>query len=47
MDGALAGAAGFGAGAEVVVVGSGVAHASLDPQASMLEKPEEVFNVVG
>lgn len=47
IDGALAGAAGFGAGAEVVVVGSGVAHASLDPQASILEKPEEVVDWAG
>lgn len=40
IDGFRAAAAGFGFGAVVVVEGSGVAHASLEPQASLLEKLE-------
>ena len=47
IEGAWAGAGGLGLGAVVVVVGSGVAQASLDPQASMLEKPDEVLVVAG
>ena len=47
IDGALTGAAGLGFGAVVVMVGSGVAHASLEPHASMFEKPEEVPIVGG
>ena len=43
MEEALTGGAGSGAGAVLVVVGSGVAHASLDPQASIFEKPEDVL----
>ena len=48
MEGALAGGAGLGAGAVLVVLGSGIAHASLDPQASMLENPEDALvEVIG
>ena len=36
IDGFRAGAIGFGFGAVVVAEGSGVAHASLEPQASLL-----------
>lgn len=47
MEGALAGAAVLGFGAVVVAVGSEVAHASLDPQASMLEKPDDAEGGAG
>ena len=47
IDGARAGAAGLGFGAVLVVVGSGAAQASFEPQASALEKPEKEFVVVG
>ena len=49
MEGVFTGSAGLGFGAVIVVVGSGVAHASLDPQASMLLKAEDVLGaaVVG
>ncbi len=40
IDGACTGATGFGLGAEVVFVGSGVAQASLEPHASIFEKPD-------
>lgn len=44
IDGFRAGAIGFGFGAVVVAVGSGVAHASLEPQASLLfEKLENAL----
>lgn len=44
IEGFRAGAAGLGFGAVVVVVGSGVAHASLEPQASLLfDKLENVL----
>ena len=43
IDGAVGVAACLGLGAVVVGVGSGVAHTSPEPQASMLEKPDEVL----
>ena len=45
IDGVLAGALDFGFGAVLVFVGSGVAQASLEPQASALEKPGSAFEV--
>ena len=47
IEGALTAATGVGLGAVVVMVGSGVAHASLDPQASILEKLDEAVVVAG
>jgi len=47
MEGAFAGAAGLGGGAVLVEVGSGVAQASLEPQASILENAEEGFAAAG
>lgn len=48
IEGFRIGAAGWGFGAVVVVVGSGVAHASLEPQASLLiEKVENVLVTAG
>ena len=48
IDGFRAGAIGFGFGAVVVAEGSGVAHASLDPQASLLfEKLENALVAAG
>lgn len=46
IDGFRGEAAGLGFGAVVVVEGSGVAHASLEPQgSSLLEKPEKALLV--
>ena len=42
IDGTVGVATCLGFGAVVVGVGSGVAHTSPEPQASMLEKPDEV-----
>lgn len=48
IDGFRAGAAGLGFGAVVVAEGSGVAHASLEPQASLLfEKLENALVAAG
>ena len=48
IEGFRTGAAGFGIGAVVVVEGSGVAHASLEPQASLLfEKLENELVAAG
>lgn len=43
IDGIVGVAACLGFGAIVVGAGSGVAHTSPEPQASMLEKPDEVL----
>lgn len=43
IDGTVGVEACLGFGAVVVGVGSGVAHTSPEPQASMLEKPDEVL----
>lgn len=43
IDGTVGVEACLGFGAVAVGVGSGVAHTSPEPQASMLEKPEEVL----
>ncbi len=47
IDGACTGATNFTLGAEIVFVGSGVAHASLEPHASMFEKPDDWFTMAG
>lgn len=47
IDGACTGATGFASGADVAFVDSGVAQASLEPHASMFEKPDGWFIVAG
>ncbi len=47
IDGAWTGAIGFDLGADVVVIGSGVAQASLEPHASIFEKPDDWLIVAG
>lgn len=47
IDGFRGTAAGLGLGAVVVVDGSGVAHASLEPQASLFEKLEKALVAAG
>lgn len=47
IDDACTDATGFALGADVVFVGSGVAQASLEPHASIFEKPDDWLTVAG